>query len=131
MPIPIPDDVRHFLEGPKPSVMATLARDGRPVSAATWYLLEPDGRILINMDAGRARLAHVRRDPRFGLTVLDGTDWYTHISLQCVATEITDDPDFSGIDSLSLHYLGRKYDDRERPRVDVRAEILAIKRWGA
>src|SRR5215211_9177632 len=48
---------------------------------ATWYLWE-GGRILVNMDEGRARLEYVRRDPRVSLTVLDGDDWYRHVSLR-------------------------------------------------
>jgi PPOX class probable F420-dependent enzyme len=130
MPTTLSDDVRRFLELPNPAVMATLAADGRPISAATWYLLEPDGRILINMKATRVRLGHVRRDPRFSLTVLKADDWYTHVSLQCVTTEIADDPQLAGIDALSKHYTGEAYDERDQQRFDVRADIVSVLKWG-
>jgi Pyridoxamine 5'-phosphate oxidase len=55
--------------------------DGQPVSVATCYLLDGD-EVLVNMDAGRRRLAYLRADPRVSLTVPDGADWYTHVSLQ-------------------------------------------------
>ena len=55
--------------------------DGQPVSVATWYLLDGD-EVLVNMDAGRRRLDYLRADPRVSLTVLDGADWYSHVSLQ-------------------------------------------------
>ena len=41
---PLPQNVLDLLAKPNPAVMATLAADGRPVTVATWYLLEPDGR---------------------------------------------------------------------------------------
>jgi len=125
------DDALDFLRKPNPAVMATLAKDGRPVAVATWYLLEDDGRILVNLDAERVRLGHLRRDPRFALDVIDEANWYTHLSLQLVVDEIADDPDFAGIDSLSQHYGGRPYPDHERPRVDVRARIVGAHGWGA
>ena len=114
-----------------PSVMATLAKDGRPVAVATWYLLEDDGRILLNLDAGRVRLGHIRRDPRTALDVLEYPNWYTHIALQLVATEIVDDPDLTDIDRLSTAYTGAPYRNRERARVSVRAEIQSYLGWGA
>src|ERR1700709_2150722 len=75
---PLPDNVRELLAQPNPAVMATSAADGRPVTVATWYLMEPDGRMLLGLDAGRARLSHLRRDPRVSLTALVSDDWYTH-----------------------------------------------------
>src|ERR1700712_2855074 len=109
--------------------MATLAKDGRPVTVATWYLLEDDGSILLNLDAERVRLGHIRRDPRIALDALDFSDWYTHVALQLVATEIFDDPDLAGIDRLSVQYTGHEYSNRDRPRVSVRAEIQSWLGW--
>ena len=111
--------------------MATTTKDGRPVTGATWYLLEPDGRILVNLDASRVRLAHIRRDPRFSLDVIDGDDWYSHVSLQLEAVEVTDDTDLADIDALSTHYTGTPYDNRERPRVSIRARITHSMPWGS
>ena len=130
MTIEFPDRIRSFLEKPNPSVMATVAKDGRPVAVATWYLLEPDGRILVNLDAERVRLAHLRRDPRMALDVLDEGNWYTHVALQLVVAEIADDPDLAGIDALSRHYGGKPYAVRDRPRVSVRADVRSWMGWG-
>jgi PPOX class probable F420-dependent enzyme len=76
-----PDRIRAFLAEPQPAVIASVRPDGQPVSVATWYLLDGD-EVLVNMDAGRRRLAYLRSDPRVSLTVLDGVDWHTHVSLQ-------------------------------------------------
>src|ERR687883_289482 len=62
-PTPVPADVDDFLSRPNPAVVATLRPDGSPHSAATWYDWE-SGRVLLNMDASRLRLQHMRRDPR-------------------------------------------------------------------
>lgn len=126
----LPDDIRTFLERPNPAVMATTAKDGRPVTAATWYLLEADGRVLLNLDAERVRLRHVRRDPRVALDVLDGADWGTHASLQLSVQEITDDTDLADIDALARHYTGSAYPNRSRPRVSARAVVERWHGWG-
>jgi PPOX class probable F420-dependent enzyme len=126
----LPDDLISFLRESNPAVMATLAKDGRPVSVATWFRLEEDGTVLLNLDAERVRLAHLRRDPRCALTVLDGDDWYSHVSLQLRVTSITDDVELADIDALALHYTGSRYSNRSRPRVSVRADISSWHGWG-
>ena len=68
------DAERAMLAKPNPSVISTIRSDGQPVSAATWYLLRDD-RILVNMDSGRKRLQHIRKDPRVSLTVVDEADY--------------------------------------------------------
>lgn len=127
----LPASIRAFLQAPNPAVMATLAKDGRPVTVATWYLLEDDGRVLVNLDAERVRLGHLRRDPRFALDVLDHADWYSHVALQLVGTAFTDDEGLADIDALSRQYTGDPYGERGRPRVSVRAEIRSWMGWGA
>ena len=123
---PLPDAVLELLARPNPAVMATVAADGRPVTVATWYLLEPDGTILLGLDAKRARLEHLRRDPRVSLTALAEHDWYTHVSVQGEVVSIADDEGLRDIDRLAQHYTGKPYRNRERPRVTVR---VRINRW--
>lgn len=123
---PMPDAVLELLARPNPAVMATIADDGRPVTVATWYLLEPDGTVLLGLDAKRARLDHLRRDPRVSLTALAEGDWYTHVSVQGEVVSIADDEGLRDIDRLSQHYTGKPYRNRERPRVSAR---LRIDRW--
>ena len=125
----LPNDIREFLALPNPAVMATTTRDGQPIAVATWYDLEADGRVLVNLDAGRTRLAHLRRDPRWSLDVLDSDDWYQHVALQLRVVEVTDDADLADIDRLSVRYTGKRYSNRERPRVSVRAHITKLMPW--
>lgn len=131
MPVPpLPAEITALLARPNPAVMATVAHDGRPVTVATWYLLEDDGTILLNLDAGRARLKHLRTDPRVSLTALAEGDWYTHVSLQGSVLSITDDEDLRDIDRLSRHYGGQDYPVRDRPRVSVHVRVEHWHGWG-
>jgi PPOX class probable F420-dependent enzyme len=127
---PLPQDVQDLLSAPNPAVIATLRPDGQPVTVATWYLFE-NGRILVNMDEGRARLDHMRSDPRVSLTALKDGDWYTHVSVQGRVVEWVDDVDFVDIDRLSTHYTGKAYSNRARKRISAWISIETWHGWGA
>ncbi len=127
---PPPARILEFLKLPNPAVMATVAADGRPVSVATWYLLEDDGRILLGLDAGRARLAHLRTEPRVSLTALAQDSWYTQVSVQGRVGDILDDEGLHQIDRLSVHYGGSAYPNRSSPRVYTHVTIERWHAWG-
>lgn len=127
---PLTDEVLDLLRRPNPAVMATLAADGRPVTVATWYLLEDDGHVLLGLDATRVRLKHMRADPRISLTVLAEGDWYTHVSLQGRVGSIVDDEGLRDIDRLARHYTGKPYPNRQSPRVSTRMTIERWHGWG-
>jgi PPOX class probable F420-dependent enzyme len=124
----LPSEIVEMLGHPNPAVIGTVRRDGAPVTVATWYLYR-DGRILVNMDAERRRLDHIRNDPRVSITVLDGEDWGTHVSMQGRLT-LQDDPDLQVLDMIARHYTGKPYPQRDRPRVTGVLEIEAWHGWG-
>jgi len=125
---PLPQHLVEMLGRPNLSVMGTVSPSGAPVTVATWYLWD-DGRVLLNLDAGRKRLEHLRADPRVSLTVLDGDSWYRHVSLHGSVT-IEPDPELTGIDRLARHYTGDRYPDRERPRVSAWLTVESYHAWG-
>ncbi len=127
---PLPEQTRALLAKPNPAVIATLGAGGRPVTVATWYLLDGD-RVLVNMDESRRRIEHLRRDPRVSLTVLDEAGWYTHVSLQGRVTEWREDPELADIDRLARHYTGKPYAVRDRRRVSAWIEVDRWHGWGA
>ena len=127
---PLPPHLLELLRRPNPSVIATLRPDGQPVTVATWYLLDDDGRILVNMDAGRRRLEYIRQDPRVSITVLDGDDWSTHVSAQGRLVDLTDDSDLADIDRIAVHYIGIPYSNRSRGRVSGWIDIDFWHAWG-
>ena len=122
---PLPPEAQEMLRRANPAVMATLRPDGTPVSTATGYQWE-DCRVLISLDESRVRLKHLRRDPRASLTVFDGDNWYTHVTLIGRVTEMYQDEGLRDIDRLALHITGKPYPDRVRPRVSA---WMDVERW--
>jgi PPOX class probable F420-dependent enzyme len=120
----LPAEVVEMLRKPNPAVIGTVRADGAPVTVATWYLYR-DRRIIVNMDAGRRRLEHIRGDPRVSLTVLDDADWGTHVSMQG-KLELVDDTDLADIDEIARHYTGEAYPVRDRARL---TGVLNIETW--
>ena len=127
-PAPVPPEIEAFLREPHPAVVATLRADGSPHSVATWYDWV-DGLILLNMEVTRARLGHLRRDPRVSLTVLDKDSWYSHVSLTGVVDRLVDDPDLADIDRLALRYQGNPFRNRGAKRVSAWVRVEHWHRW--
>ena len=125
---PLPGSLVAFLSEPNPAVIATIAPNGSLHTAATWYLWE-DGRVLVNMDASRRRLAHLRNDPRVSLTVLGKDDWSRHVSLSGQVASLEPDPQFEAIDRLARHYSGQPFRLRDRGRVSAWIEIDSWHAW--
>ncbi|MEN3283916.1 MAG: hypothetical protein V7607_5056 [Solirubrobacteraceae bacterium] len=124
---PLPAELEEFLAQPNPSVIATLRPDGSPHTTATWYLWE-NGRVLVNMDEGRTRLAYIRADPRVSITVLGQDDWYHHVTLRGRVVELDEDA-LDDIDRISRHYTGQPYGDRARGRVSAWIEVESWHSW--
>jgi PPOX class probable F420-dependent enzyme len=127
---PLPPEAVELLRRPNPCTVSMLRSDGAPVSTPTWYLWE-DGRLLVNMDQDRVRLRHMRRDPRVSLTVMDGDDWYTHVTLLGRVVAIEEDEGLADIDRIALHYIGKPYPDRVRTRCTATIEVERWHGWGA
>ena len=124
----LPADLQEFLRQANPCVVATIRPDGELHTAATWYEWQDDGAVLLNMDASRRRLGHMRADPRVALTVLDESNWYSHVSLIGRVREIRPDPGLVDIDRLSQRYRSAPYRDRNR---DSWTAIVEVHRWHA
>ncbi len=126
--MPVPPEVDAFLRAPNPAVIATVRPDGAPHAAATWYDWE-DGRVLLNMDATRARLAYMRGDARVALDVLGKDDWHEHVTLNGRIISLEDDPELRDIDRLALRYTGKPFRRRDRPRVTAWMEPETWHGW--
>jgi PPOX class probable F420-dependent enzyme len=127
-PVPVPPEVDAFLARPNPAVVATVSPSGTPHTAATWYDWE-DGRVFLNMDASRLRLAYMRQNRAVALTVLGADDWYRQITLLGRVVSIEKDPELAGIDRLSIRYTGRAFRDREAHRVSAWMETERWSSW--
>jgi PPOX class probable F420-dependent enzyme len=124
---PLPPHLQEVLVRPNPAVIGTVRPDGTPNTVATWYLWE-DGRVLVNMDEGRRRLEYLRQDPRVSLTVLDGDEWYRHITVRGRVT-LEEDPGLEAIDRIARHYTGEPYAQRDRGRVSAWIDVEGWHAW--
>ena len=62
--------------------------------------------------------------------MLDENSWYTHISIQGRAVEISADEGLAGIDRICRHYSGEPFANRSRGRVNAWIEIDRWHGWG-
>jgi len=127
---PVSDAVSDLLGRPHKAVMATADANGQPILVATWYLWE-DGRVLLNMDKRRKRVARLAEDPRVSLLVL-ADDWDTYVSLQGRVVKTYDDLDMSDINRIAVHYGEDGFAGTpESRRVSFLVEVERWFGWGA
>ena len=128
---PLPELAMDLLRRPNPAVISVAMPSGHPMSVATWYLVEDDGTVLVNMDAGRARLRWLEQHPHVSLTSLKQDEWYTHVSVRgpVVRWEYDEKPALADIDRLSRHYTGHDFRNRAAKRVSAWFEITHWHGW--
>lgn len=125
---PMPDGAMELLRQPNPAVIAVAMPSGHPMSVATWYLVEDDGTVLVNMDAGRARLRWMEEHPYVSLTALKEGEWYTHVSIRGPVVRWERDlvRALADIDRLARHYGGDRFGNRHAARVSA---WIRIEHW--
>ncbi|MGH3049428.1 MAG: pyridoxamine 5'-phosphate oxidase family protein [Gaiellaceae bacterium] len=126
--VPVPPEVDAFLAAANPAVVATVAPNGTPHSAATWYDWEA-GRVLLNMDESRRRLDYLRVNPAVALTVLAEGDWYHHVSLLGRVVSIEEDVELRDIDRLAFRYTDQPYGNRTSRRFSAWMEPERWHSW--
>jgi PPOX class probable F420-dependent enzyme len=87
--VPLPDDIRAFLDSPRFATIATTDPDGAPRQAVIWYTLEGD-EIVLNSAVGRRWPSNLIRDPRAALAVVDAVDGYRWVGITGVVTAVED-----------------------------------------
>ena len=123
----LPPEVEDFLKQPNAAIIATVRPDGYPMTVVTWYEWD-DGRVLVNMDAKRARLRWMRANPRVSLTIFDD-DWSRHVSLYGTVVEIKKDVGMADMDRVTRHYTGKPFPNRKAHRVSAWIEPLGWHGW--
>ena len=68
--MPLDDDVRAFLDAPRPADLATLNPDGSPQLSVIWYARRGDV-VVVNTTAQRVKTKNMERDGRVALLVGD------------------------------------------------------------
>jgi len=127
----LPAPALALLREPNPAVISVVMPSGHPMSVATWYLVEDDDTVLVNMDAGRARLGWIEQHPHVSLTALKEGEWYTHVSVRgpVVRWEHDEAAALADIDRPSRHYGGDAFHQRSAKRVSAWFEITHWHGW--
>ena len=89
-------ELAAFLAEPREARLATVREDGDVHLTPVWYLVEPDGRLVIFLESRRLHLANLRRRPRATLLVDEderprGGTAARAASFRCAVT-VVDDP---------------------------------------
>lgn len=83
-----------FLAASRTAVLVTLDEDGAPAPVGMWFLVEPDGAVVMRTYAASQKAVNVRRDPRVALLVETGEH---HSELRGVrlsgVVELVEDPE--------------------------------------
>ena len=104
-------DVRTFLShGTRTGKLGWTARDGRPLVAPIWFLLEGEGEdstLVFNTGAGTAKGRALARDPRVVLCVDLEEPPFAFVQVQGTVT-LTSDPDelLRTATALGARYMG-------------------------
>jgi len=67
-----PDEQRRFLEDSHTIILTSLDRHGYPHPVAMWYVVDPDGTVVMTTFAKSQKALNLRRDPRCALLVESG-----------------------------------------------------------
>ena len=93
-------------EEPNLAVVAALREDGKPHQTPVW--VDWDGEhVLLNLNNFRAKLEHLRHDPRVSVVVLDRNNPFRWIAIEGQVDEITTTGAFEHIVRQAGVYLGR------------------------
>jgi PPOX class probable F420-dependent enzyme len=101
------DAEREIITGGNLAHFTTLQRDGSPQTTPVWVDLHADGHILINTAEGRAKLRHVRRDPRVAISVGSRESDFKAVWIRGRVVETTTEGAEDHIHAMAKRYLGQ------------------------
>ncbi|HZF50081.1 MAG TPA: PPOX class F420-dependent oxidoreductase [Polyangiaceae bacterium] len=130
MPATLSDAQRKLLDDKNFAHVATIGEEGEPQVTPVW--VEYDGtHVLFNTEEKRAKVKHMRKNPRIALSVLNSANPYQYIEIQGSVVDITTDGADEMIDRLAMKYMGKdKYPFNKPGDVRVVVKILPEKVLG-
>lgn len=116
--------VTFLSEGTRTGKLGYIAKDGRPLIAPVWFLVE-DGTLVFNTGADTAKGRALRRDPRVVLVVDDERPPFSFVQVQGTAELSEDDPDLLGTATrIAGRYMGAGKADEYGKRNGVPGELV-------
>jgi PPOX class probable F420-dependent enzyme len=121
------DEVRAFLasEPPRPGVLATTRKDGRPHVAPVWYVIDDDGTIVFTTGADTVKGRTLRRTGWAAMTVDDDRPPFSFVTLEgpvTISDDLTAVRDWAG--RIGGRYMGADRADEYGERNGVPGELL-------
>ena len=92
---------------PHVAIVAALREDGTPHQTVVWVDWEA-GHVVLNLNTFRAKLAHLERDPRVSVLVIDKDDPFRWLAVDGRVAEITKEGAYDHIVRQAGVYLGRE-----------------------
>jgi PPOX class probable F420-dependent enzyme len=99
----IPEGYEHLLHEPLFAHLATVTRDGRPVSNPMWFLYE-DGLILFTNTTNRPQYHNLEHEPRLALSIIDPEEPYRYLGVGAVVERVEPDPEGTLFERLAERY---------------------------
>jgi len=110
--VTLPDEVRSLFEGANFAHLATLLPSGAPVSIPIWAGIE-GGRLVFFTQRESRKAAHLERDPRVALSLLDYENPYRSARVRGrIAGTIDGEEALEIIDRLAHKYTGQPFPTR-------------------
>ncbi|MBN9799852.1 MULTISPECIES: PPOX class F420-dependent oxidoreductase [Pseudonocardia] len=124
MPVLTPEVVEFLNHGTRTGMLGWTAKDGRPLVAPVWFLVEDDT-IVFDTGADTAKGRAIVRDPRVVLTADLPAPPYAFVQVQGVA-EISTDPDelLRTATALGGRYMGADRAEEFGRRNGVPGELV-------
>jgi PPOX class probable F420-dependent enzyme len=124
----IPAGHTDIVEKKAMAIVATVDPGAAPQTSVVWF--EWTGSALqFSTTKPRAKFKHLQRNPKISVLILDPDDDHRYLELRGMA-QITDDPDASLIDRLSLRYNGNPWEGPLDGRVIVSLEPTKVVAYG-
>ncbi len=130
MPATLSDAQRKLLDDKNFAHVATIGEEGEPQVTPVW--VEYDGtHVLFNTEEKRAKVKHMRKNPRIALSVLNAANPYQYVEIRGSVVDITTEGADEMIDRLAKKYMGKdKYPFNKPGDVRVVVKILPEKVLG-
>jgi PPOX class probable F420-dependent enzyme len=119
-----PDVVEFLSTGTRTGMLGYLARDGRPLVAPVWFVVD-DGQVVFNTGGDTAKGRALHRDPRVVITVDDPHPPFSFVQVQGVA-ELSEEPAalLDTATRIAARYMGAEKADEYGRRNGVPGELI-------
>jgi PPOX class probable F420-dependent enzyme len=122
-----PDEVSEYLATQKTVVLCSVGPDGLPDPVGMWYLVEPDGSLLMTTYGRSQKVQNVRREPRVAALVEDGEAYGELRGVQLTGPVEIDDDDERVLDVM-VRVAGKYSGAPDSPEVRDALRAQAAKR---